>query len=329
MKKAFLFILFITLFSCKSSNENTDYKSDSSGSPYEILVVVPKHLEKSAALDSLNSIFDKDMPMIYPEEPIADLISVAPDQMTTTLKRHRNIIYLRTGNDIDTSSVNVTFDLTSRPQMVVYIDGRNADSLTSIIMRRKSQLEKLIDKIEKERFVQRINKYPQKELSETIQKMFGVSVTLPRGYKLRNTIDSNFLWASYEMPEVSQGLFIYTYPYDTTQVLSMNSIMLQRDSFGQLIPGSAKNSFMTTSKSTVIPVSNKVVINGRQWIETRGFWELYGDYMGGPFVSYTTIDYKKGKVFCIDEYVYSPKPNKGYRNYLRTMESIVHTVSFK
>ena len=31
-------------------------------------------------------------------------------------------------------------------------------------------------------------------------------------------------------------------------------------------------------------------MEGRLWCELRGFWDVHGDFMGGPFVSYTTVD---------------------------------------
>ena len=48
--------------------------------------------------------------------------------------------------------------------------------------------------------------------------------------------------------------------------------------------------------------------------------------MGGPFVSYTTLDEREGELLTIDCYVYSPKYGK--RNFLRPLEHLVYSVSF-
>jgi hypothetical protein len=69
-----------------------------------------------------------------------------------------------------------------------------------------------------------------------------------------------------------------------------------------------------------------VKINGREWIELRGFWEVEKDFMGGPFVSYTTLDEREGELLTIDCYVYSPKYGK--RNFLRPLEHLVFGVTF-
>ena len=58
----------------------------------------------------------------------------------------------------------------------------------------------------------------------------------------------------------------------------------------------------------------------------RGFWDVANDYMGGPFVSYTTINDATNEVFTIDCYVHSPKYGK--RNFLRPLEHLVYLISF-
>ena len=58
----------------------------------------------------------------------------------------------------------------------------------------------------------------------------------------------------------------------------------------------------------------------------RGFWDVEGDFMGGPFVSYTTVDTATDRVFTLDCYVYSPKLPK--RNYMREVEHLLHLAAF-
>lgn len=63
---------------------------------------------------------------------------------------------------------------------------------------------------------------------------------------------------------------------------------------------------MTTSEAFE-PDYRMFRLEGRLWCELRGFWDVHGDFMGGPFVSYTTVDTATGRVLTIDCYVYSPK----------------------
>ena len=74
------------------------------------------------------------------------------------------------------------------------------------------------------------------------------------------------------------------------------------------------------------PEYRTVKIGDRAWIEMRGLWDVENDFMGGPFVSYTTVNEQTGRVLTLDCYVYSPKYGK--RNYLRALEHLVYLIDF-
>ena len=70
-------------------------------------------------------------------------------------------------------------------------------------------------------------------------------------------------------------------------------------------------------------------LEGRLWCELRGFWDVQGDFMGGPFVSYSTVDTATNRVFTLDCYVYAPDLNKPRkRNYMRGVEHLLYSVQF-
>ena len=59
------------------------------------------------------------------------------------------------------------------------------------------------------------------------------------------------------------------------------------------------------------------------FVETRGLWEVYNDYMGGPFVSHSFYS-KDGKdIIVLEAWVYAPKYDK--RQYLRQTESLLYS----
>jgi hypothetical protein len=76
----------------------------------------------------------------------------------------------------------------------------------------------------------------------------------------------------------------------------------------------------------VMPECKALKINGKEWLEMRGFWDVHGDYMGGPFVSYSAVDKASGRLLTLDCYIYSPKEDK--RNFLRQLEHLVYGISF-
>ena len=76
------------------------------------------------------------------------------------------------------------------------------------------------------------------------------------------------------------------------------------------------------------PVSRVFRLEGRLWVELRGFWDVANDFMGGPFVSYSTLDTATGYVFTYDAYVYAPKLPPHKRNLMRGVEHLLYTISF-
>ena len=60
----------------------------------------------------------------------------------------------------------------------------------------------------------------------------------------------------------------------------------------------------------------------------RGFWDVEKAFMGGPFVSYSTIDTKTGYVVTFDCYVYAPKLPPHKRNLLHSLEHLLYTIQF-
>ncbi len=59
-------------------------------------------------------------------------------------------------------------------------------------------------------------------------------------------------------------------------------------------------------------------------METRGVWNVVGDFMAGPFLSYTVVDERHGRLITLEGYVYAP--NKPKRDYLRQMEAILYSL---
>ena len=81
---------------------------------------------------------------------------------------------------------------------------------------------------------------------------------------------------------------------------------------------------MSTDKRFI--VSQAFKLRGNYSVEIRELWKGSGDFMGGPFVSLTTLDLARKHVLTVEGYLYSPKYNK--RDYLRQVEAMIYPVSF-
>lgn len=321
--KTYYLSLFIValLFSCKSQG---GYLPDSKGNPYEVLMVASPELNKSAPCDSLREILSEDVDMINQPEPIYDVITTTPDNLKNILELHRNIIILEVSEKYDSSSIKVEYDKFSKPQMIVYMSGKTDSALASYIAKNSKNIVSLLNVEEQKRMVARATLRNNPPIIDTIKSMFGIDMQIPTGYTIRKQ-DTDFLWISYETPSTSQGIFIYTYFYDSTVNFTQKYSIEMRDIYASMIPGPRDSSYMKTS-TAFPPTINTVVINGRQWVEQRGFWDVENDYMGGPFISFSAVDKKRNRIIVIDEYLFNPRTNKKARNLLRQLENVVYTV---
>ena len=59
-------------------------------------------------------------------------------------------------------------------------------------------------------------------------------------------------------------------------------------------------------------------------MQTKGWWKVKGDWMGGPFVSYAVYDKTKQRIIVADGFVYGP--NKVKAKALREVEMILNSL---
>lgn len=316
--------LAVVMVSCDAFHRLSGDGRTSQGAPYEVIVVCKNDVWNSSAGDTLRYFLRQPVPTNNQYEPLYDVMRVAPENFKNLLERHRNVLKLLVDPTVENTGIGVQYDVTSKPQIVMLAQAPSVEALTRLLAENGENLVQVLESAERDRTIDFGKKYGTAELEKIINEKFGVKMHIPKGYSLRNATE-DFLWASYEFPTASQGFFIYTYPYEGPKSLSVKALTAARNKFAAKIPGPSDGSYMTTL-AEYEPDHRVVRIEGRLWVEMRGLWDVAGDFMGGPFVSYSTVDTATNLVFTIDCYVYSPKLGK--RNFLRQLEHLVYMVEF-
>lgn len=328
MKNFFYLVsLFSLLTSCNSVGRGDKYIAESVGNPYEIFVVAPISVYRGELGDSLKTVLRTEVNMINYSEPSFDLYNLPPDGFRGVNVNHRNLIFLQMGPKFPVAKSFTLRDKYSKPQLITVLEAPDSSSMLRLIMEERFKIKYAIEKEELERFAMRASKRVDKKLTQQVDDMFNILLKIPTGYKLRNTVGDDFMWLSLELPESSQGLLIYEYPYDG-DVLTDSMIIEARNKFVANVPGELPGGYMTTGQ-VFDPETVAVMMQGNEWYETRGFWRVENDFQGGPFVSFSRIDNKAKRVVVVDCYVYSPNPNKKQRNFLKQLEGIAHTAVIK
>lgn len=322
IKLTLVTLLCFVLYSCADSGKRV--LPNAIGKPYELIVISTPTLWDSPVGDSVRAVFGQDVPMLNITEPFYDIIHIDHSKMTTTLERHRNILKL-TVNDqkYKVNDMFAKFNDNVQDQTVVSITSPSIDSMSYYIAHNAKLLMGVYDKSERDRFIKKAQAHSSENLKTVIEAKFGFSIDIPSNYKIRNEKE-DFLWISYPLKFGDIGFSIYTFEpkADTLNLVSV------RDEAVKNIPGPSEGSYMITEQM-FMPTFSNVSINKHPWIEMRGFWKVQNDFMGGPFVNFTTKDPVTGKMLGIDCYVQLSNPKESMRNYMRQLEALVLTLKFK
>lgn len=320
-----IMVVIVALLATSCGNKSMKSLPNSIGKPYELLVISPDGTYSGQVGDTLKTIFGKEVEMINISEPLYDVISVTPEKMTTTLKRHRNILNLKINDkQYPTTTMDSKLSELADDQVIINITSPSADSLAKYIADNGKLIIGYYDKFERDRFMTKAAKYRNEDIDKVIKEKFGFTMDIPSTYKIRDSKE-NFLWISYELPLASLGLVIYTF---TPEGETFN-LLAERNAAVNQIPGPSEGSYMRTD-TTFMPMHESIAFSGKNWIESRGFWSVQNDFMGGPFVNFTTEE-ANGKMLGIDCYVFSPSNSSkmgGMRNYLRQLEALALTIKF-
>jgi hypothetical protein len=161
-------------------------------------------------------------------------------------------------------------------------------------------------------------------LEEELAEKFGIKMRLPATFKKHPASNGNFMFIRSTTIDLHNTLFIYEVPYTDTSLVGFRWPIQTRDSLGRLYESSRlEGSYMKTEDR--LPVGQDAIeFKGNYAVRTRGLWRLVGDFMGGPFISYSILDESANRVILIDGYVYAPDMKK--RKLIRELDAIIQTV---
>ena len=335
LKSAFVVVALLSAVGCDSFRSLTGAKKTAQGSPYEVLVVCDGQEWESPLGAELKAVLETPVEMLNQTEPMFDVVRITARDFKHLLPSYRNILKVFCSPEVKDTAILAQYNVVASPQIVLTFQGPSIQAMVEYLKANGASLLQVLEMAERHRTVEYAKKQGAKALEKIVKEEFDIDMAISNGYIFRAESE-DFVWASNEYPVASQGFFLYSHPFKGKSSITTEALVKARNDFAKRIPGPTDGSYMTTVKRIpnveddgyvdFLPQRKVVKINGREWIELRGFWEVEKDFMGGPFVSYTTLDERTGKLFTLDCYVYSPKYGK--RNFLRPLEHLVYGVQF-
>ena len=313
----------IALASCSEEKKRKALLPNISGKAGEVIVVIDKGNWEGAVGNVLRDSLAQETPYLPQREPLFGLVNVPKNAFTNMFQIHRNIIVVNISNTVTEPGIVIRKDVWATPQTVIYVNATDSEAAIEIIKENSALMAVTIEQAERDRIIRNVKKYEELKLAPVVAKMAGGSPHFPSGYKLKKATN-DFIWIEYAIQDVTQGILIFKYPVvEGEQMMSLESIIgHSNEILKNNVPGMFDNTYMTTS-SAVRPGIEYKRYKGLDFAEVRGFWEVYNDYMGGPFVSHAFYSQDGKDVIVMEGFVYAPKYDK--RQYLRQVESIIYS----
>ena len=310
----------VVLASCKSE---TRYITASSGRSGEVVVVINTDIWNSKTGEAVRQILTETDTLLPQPEAKFSLINIPHQQFTNLFKSNRNIVFVQIDKNKTECEISSKTDVYATPQTIVYIIGSDEDQIVEALQKRSNKVLEIFETAELERVKANAKAFEDADLRALVENKYGYSLYFPQDYELFG--DKNeFMWIGLRTTKRTQGVLIYSYPYTNKEQLSLDSLIAKRDEILQqyvLLDKEPEGSAYMTTSNYLDPAYSTMKINDEFFVRVRGLWEIKNDFMGGPFVSYTTIDKAKNMVITFEGFVYSPSSTK--RDLMRQLEGIV------
>ena len=292
-----------------------------SGKAGEVIVAMDKNDWEGNLGSTTRSILAADYPFLPQQEPLFSLSNVPVTGFADLFKVHRNLLFFNISAS-EPSGVVYKNDVWAHPQCVIQVTAPTSDSAAVILRENSERIVNTIEQAERDRIIANSIRYEEHSIPPAVKEMTGGSPHFPSGFKLRKKT-ADFLWISDDKQYVTQGVFIYKYPAAENDNFSVENIIAHRNAaLKENVPDMFENTYMITSDA-ISPEVSYIRFRGRQFAETRGLWEVYNDFMGGPFVSHSFYSKDGKEIIVLDGFVYAPKFDK--RQYLRQVEAIMYS----
>jgi hypothetical protein len=313
----------LAIASCNEEKRKKALLPNISGKAGEVIVVIDKGLCEGSVGTVLRDTLTADCPFLPQREPLYNLVDVAPSGFGNMLQIHRNIIVVNVSSSVTEPGVVIRQNLWAAPQCVIYINAANTESAVALIKENGSKIVTTLEQAERDRVITNSRKYEERALAPAVTEVIGGSPHLPSGYQLKKKT-ADFAWITYAPQGTQQSILAFKYPIAEGEDMMSKTSLIDNIN-GMLknnVPGMFENTYMTIA-SGITPSVKYMNYKGHAFAEIRGLWDVYNDYMGGPFVAHAFYSQDGKDMIVLLAFVYAPKYDK--RQYLRQVESILYS----
>ncbi len=295
-----------------------------SGKAGEVIVVIDRENWEGNLGNAVRELLGGECPYLIPREPLFTLSNVTPSGFGELFKIHRNILIFNINPQNQKEGVNLINDAWAHPQCIVQIDAFDKESALNLLKENTAIIVNTIEQAERDRNIGNAIRYENAQTSLAVRDMIGGNPHFPDGYKVRKKTD-NFIWVAYDSASILQDILVYRYPANGNESdFKLETLIANRNAIlKDNVPSTYEGSYMTTDESYLKPTLEFIRFRGRQFAQIRGWWDVHGGWMGGPFVEHAFYSRDGKEIIVLDAFVHAPGHDK--RQLLRQVESIIYS----
>jgi hypothetical protein len=307
-----------------SKGENQKFLPDSNGNINNISIVVDNALWEGEVGEKIRDIFAAPLNGLPVDEPKFSLRQIPTQVFDGFATRSRVILKIEKGNlEPTTKIVNEAF---AKPQTVAVIGGKTD---REIIDQLEGNKAKIIDAFNKEEVKEKQRRINLSLLdTKQIESSLGFTINIPSVYKIGKSSE-DFFWIRKSLSNTkTMDFMFYEVPLETISKgdSTIVDIIKMRDQITTTkIPG--EDNIAMTVEDAYVPSLLETIVDNKPTYEVRGIWEIKGEYMSGPFVTYAIEDKINNRYLIADGYVYAPSISK--RSLVFELESIIKSIAIK
>ena len=313
--KAFLAVLI--LVSCDKEVKN--FKPQSSGRINSISVIIDKPSWDGKIGDAIRDKYASEFIGLPQVEEAFTLNYIPYEAFTGFGRTARNIIYI---NKKKQDKPRMIRDRYARPQLFLEVSGLDNESIIQGIL---TSFEFSSAQFQNGEITENKNRILNSLLKDTGLDSLNISLKIPSAYSVFKN-EPETVWLQKPLKNGTSNLIIKDLKSSVSdfEKINLNDVISLRDSIGkEFIPGRVENSYMITEKE-YLPYISYQTVNGFEAVETRGTWEVKGDYMGGPFINYIIKDTLNNSLLYVEGFVFSPSQRK--RDKMIELEAVIKSM---
>ena len=293
------------------------------GMPYESFVICDNEAWESGIDSALyRTVGARVAGLPRPESYFYILGHKSHAEASSMERKYGNLISINIDPIYAEPTLKVEDNVYARPQVVISVNAPTIESAKRFIEEHGAEIAGHFEIGERNRSLADSRRSSMPKLMEQFKKHTGIDMHIPAGFGRANSGDRSLLWFMRDYEKKAQYIFAFSQRYNGPE--DFEGAALERMLINKLavVHSDKPGSRLTISQNAPIYWS-EIVANGRLWYELRGCWEVTFDQMGGPFVSFSTLDEERGIITTIVFALYAPEEQQ--RGLMGELEYLIYT----